>query len=195
MSQKLILGSSSPYRRQLLQRLGVEFTCISPDIDESAHEDETPHQLVQRLSLKKAEAVAAQVKDALIIASDQVAILDGDIIGKPNNHENAFGQLRRASGRRLEFATGLCVYDAQSIRHKVEVADYAVYFRTLQDDEIHAYLHKDKPYNCAGSFRCESLGIALFNKMQGDDPNSLMGLPLIRLIAILKDFGLDILNP
>lgn len=194
MSRKLILGSSSPYRKQLLQRLGLPFHCISPDIDEQILDGETPQQLVQRLSKAKAEEVAKSESDAIIIASDQVAILDGLVVGKPHTHENAIKQLSDASGRRVEFNTGLCVLDSHNRKSVVEMASFAVQFRTLSLEEIDAYLKKDQPYNCAGSFRCESLGVALFTRMEGDDPNALMGLPLIRLVAILKDFGLDVLG-
>ena len=189
---KLVLGSSSPYRKQVLEKLGVAFETASPEIDETPLLNETAQSLVQRLSEKKAKAVAAEFPQALIIGSDQVAVLDGQILGKPHNHENAFKQLRQASGRRVDFYTGLCLYNSQNANQQYNCIPFSVYFRKLSDEQIERYLQHDKPYNCAGSFRSEALGISLFTKMQGDDPNSLMGLPLIELIEMLANEGIYI---
>ncbi|NVK43670.1 MAG: septum formation inhibitor Maf [Oceanospirillaceae bacterium] len=191
--KNLILGSSSPFRRELLDRLGLKYRCISPDIDERPHADENAEALVRRLALEKAQAVARQTQDALIIASDQVAVLDGDIIGKPLSHDNAVKQLQRASGREVVFLTGLCLLDSASGRHQLEVAPFRVHFRKLSEGMIERYLRREQPYQCAGSFMSEGLGIALFERLEGDDPNSLIGLPLIRLIRMLEKEGIEVL--
>lgn len=189
---KLILGSSSPYRQQVLLKLGIAFETAVPDVNETPLPDETPSALVQRLSEAKALAVAANHPASLVIGSDQVAVLEGRIIGKPNDHTNAVQQLRNASGKRVDFMTGLCLYNSKTRRKQTIVEPFSVFFRTLTQDQIERYLRHDQPYNCAGSFRSESLGIALFTRMQGDDPNALMGLPLIRLIDMLAQEGIVI---
>lgn len=191
--KNLILGSSSPYRRELLDRLGLHYRCISPNIDETPRADEIPEALVQRLALEKARAVARQAPDALIIGSDQVALLDGVITGKPLGHDKAVAQLRRASGKRVTFLTGLCLLDGASGRHQLEVVPFHVHFRHLTDAMIEHYLRREQPYQCAGSFKSEGLGIALFERLEGDDPNSLIGLPLIRLIRMLEKEGIEVL--
>ena len=185
----LVLGSSSPFRRELLGRLGLAFECHSPDIDESARPGETPRELVARLSEAKARAVAEAWPQALIIGSDQVAVVDDAILGKPGSHERARDQLARLSGRNVTFLTGLCLYNSESDRAQLDVVPYTVEFRDLTPEQIEHYLHREQPYNCAGSFRSEALGITLFRRMQGDDPNALVGLPLIRLVDMLRQEG------
>lgn len=190
---QLVLASTSPYRRTLLETLGLSFETAAPDADETPLENESPTALVARLSEAKARAIAPQFTDALIIGSDQVAVLDQQILGKPGNHENAVQQLRAARGQRVKFLTGLCLLNTQTQHCRVEVVPFSVLFRTLSDAQIEHYLLRDKPYNCAGSFKSEGLGISLFEKMEGDDPNALIGLPLIALITMLADEGVDIL--
>lgn len=195
--QPILLASSSTYRRELLTRLGLAFEWASPDIDESAllNEDgeanENADALVARLSLAKAEVLAAEYPDHLIIGSDQVAILGDQIIGKPHTYERAFAQLRSASGNQVIFKTGLCLLNARSGKSQLKVEEFTVEFRELSDNQIHHYLTYEQPYDCAGSFKCEGLGIALFSKLSGDDPNALMGLPLIRLVDMLRAEGVD----
>ncbi len=193
MTRKLILGSTSPYRRELMQRLHTPFETAAPDIDETRLEGESARQMVLRLSLEKAQAVAALYPDALIIGSDQCAVLHDQVIGKPGNHENAVKQLQNSSGQMVSFLTGLCLYDSRDGSYQLDVVPFAVHFRELSDAEIDCYLRKDQPYNCAGSFRSESLGITLFKQMRGTDPTALMGLPLIRLSEMLKQAGVDLL--
>ena len=193
MTRRLILGSTSPYRRELMQRLAIPFETAAPDIDETRFDGESARDMVLRLSLQKAQAVAAQYPDALIIGSDQCAVLNEQVIGKPGSHDNAVKQLQNASGQTVAFLTGLCLYDSRDGSYQLDVVPFAVDFRELSYAEIDAYLHKDQPYNCAGSFRSESLGITLFKRMHGDDPSALMGLPLIRLSQMLKQAGVDLL--
>lgn len=190
---KLVLASTSPFRRALLEKLEVEFETAAPDIDESILIDEIPEQMAARLSEAKARAVAGQFDHALVIGSDQVAVVDGQILSKPGDHENAVKQLRRVSGKRVSFLTGLCVINTESKRVQLDVIPFNVIFRKLSDSQIEHYLHKEKPYNCAGSFKSEGLGIALFERLEGDDPNTLIGLPLIRLIRMLESEGFTIL--
>ncbi|MCL6268751.1 Maf family nucleotide pyrophosphatase [Sansalvadorimonas sp. 2012CJ34-2] len=187
----LILASSSSYRRRLLSRLGLNFSCISPDIDESPKPGENPEQLASRLSMEKAMAIREQKVNGLIIASDQVAVLNGEVLGKAGTPEKAFEQLKRASGQIVTFLTAFSIYTPGGIFH-TEVVPYRVTFRNLGDDEIKRYIAIDQPLDCAGSFKWEQLGISLFEKMEGDDPTALEGLPLIRLSALLREQGLTI---
>lgn len=189
----LILASSSPYRREVLSRLGVEFGSVSPDIDESRRDGESPGELVRRLAEEKAGAIAASHPRALIIGSDQVATLGNQVLGKPGSHEQAVEQLKMASGKRVTFLTGLCLLNSESGRRQVNCEAFHVEFRDLTPDEIEQYLRKEQPYNCAGSFKSEGLGICLFKRLQGDDPASLIGLPLIQLVDMLRNEGLDVL--
>lgn len=193
MSRQLILGSTSPYRRELLERLQIPFATASPAIDETRFDDESAHAMVKRLSLAKAKAVAGQHPDALIIGSDQCSVLHEQVIGKPHTHANAIRQLQNASGETVSFLTGLCLYDSRDGSYQLDVIPFQVDFRELTDAEIDSYLRKDEPYNCAGSFRSESLGITLFKRMHGDDPTALMGLPLIRLSEMLRQAGVELL--
>ncbi len=188
---KIVLASTSPFRRELLGKLGLPFESASPDIDESAHPGETPEQLVARLAEEKARAVAAKHPQALIIGSDQVAVNDGEILGKPGGHEKAQEQLRAASGKTVCFLTGLCLYNSATGHAQVVVEPFEVVFRPLDEAQIENYLRAEQPYNCAGSFKSEGLGIALFERLNGDDPNSLIGLPLIRLIRMLEQEGVN----
>jgi len=182
-----VLASSSPYRGELLSRLHIKFAQASPSIDESSLPNETPHELVSRLALEKAKALSENYNDALIIGSDQVAILNNHVLGKPGNHNNAVKQLKNASGQTVTFLTSLCLYNSQTQQHQLDVIQYKVGFRDLSDNEIENYLRLEEPYNCAGSFKSEGLGVALFSHQEGDDPTSLIGLPLIRLISMLKN--------
>ena len=193
MSPNLILASTSPYRRELLNRLGIPFSVANPQTDESAHANETPEALALRLSEAKAKAVAAQYPDALIIGSDQVATVDGKIYGKPGNHERAVKQLRELSGKTVNFFTGLCLYNAQTGHADVRGIPTLVTFRQLSDREIENYLQREPAYNCAGSAKSEGLGVALLSSMQGEDPNALVGLPLIALCDMLRAQGVNIL--
>ena len=185
----IILASSSPYRQSLLQQLGIEFECHSPDIDESALDGESPSALAARLAEQKAKAVAEHYPNALIIGSDQVASLDGNRLGKPGNHTNAFIQLQSCSGREVNFYTGLCLYNSATCKQQLSVETFSVVFRELSTVTIERYLNKEQPYDCAGSFKVEGLGISLFERLEGDDPNSLIGLPLIKLVTLLGNEG------
>lgn len=191
MSQ-IVLGSSSPFRKQLLQQILDEFETSSPDIDETPLPNETPEELVKRLAVKKAEAVAVDFPEALIIASDQVSVLDGNINGKPGNFENAVAQLKASSGKQVTFFTSLCLYDAKTKQLLLDVVPFRVHFRQLSDEKIRRYVEKEAPFNCAGSFKSEGLGISLFEKLEGDDPNSLIGLPLIKLVGMFEQKGIQI---
>lgn len=184
--KNVVLASTSPYRKAILEKLGIEFICVAPEIDETQLANETPEQLVVRLSEQKARAVAKQFPDALIIGSDQVAVVDGKILGKPGNHETAVSQLKRAAGKRVSFLTGLCLFNSASQQSQLDVVPFDVVFRQLTEQQIENYLRMEQPYNCAGSFKSEGLGIVLFERLEGDDPNTLMGLPLIRLVRMLE---------
>ncbi len=191
-SQPLLLASSSPYRRELLQRLGLPFTCASPDIDESAQPGECAEGLAIRLAAEKAQALAPTHPGHWIIGSDQVACLpDGTILNKPGNHEAAIRQLTRSSGQQVSFLTGLALINADTGVALTHCEPFQVHFRTLEGAEIERYLEREQPYDCAGSFKMEGLGIALFNSLEGRDPNSLVGLPLIALIDMLRAWGLN----
>ena len=183
---KIILASSSPFRRELLARLEIPFECISPDIDESASTGESPQQLVERLSVEKAQTIANDQPNALVIGSDQVAVHGNHIVGKPRDHDHAVNQLREASGQTITLYTGLALINSDSGNIQSEVVPYSVEFRELSDAMIESYLKKEQPYNCAGSLKSEGLGITLLQRFIGDDPSTLIGLPLIRLIRMLE---------
>jgi len=189
----IVLGSSSPYRRELLSRLKLEFDVLVPAIDESPRPGETPRTLALRLALAKARAVASQRPAAAVIGSDQVADLDGEPLGKPGNHERAVAQLRRMSGRVVVFQTAVAVVCADTGFEQVDLAPVKVSFRELSDDEIEFYLRSEQPYDCAGSARSEGLGIALLRAIDSDDPTALVGLPLIRTCRMLREAGVHIL--
>jgi MAF protein len=187
----IILASTSPFRRELLERLGLAFETAAPDVDESRLENETAEALVRRLSESKARAIGTS-QAGLIIGSDQVATVDGEILGKPGTHERAVEQLRRLSGRSVLFLTGLCLLNSVTDELLLDVIPFRVQFRELDDARIERYLQHDQPYNCAGSFKSEGLGITLFERMQGDDPTALIGLPLIRLSEMLTQAGIPL---
>ncbi|NRA62558.1 MAG: septum formation inhibitor Maf [Psychrobium sp.] len=194
IKQTLILASTSPFRQQLLEKINVPFQCISPNIDETPLADETAEMLVQRLSIAKARAVALPHGNCLVIGGDQVAVINGKIIGKPHNFDNAFAQLKQASGQTITFYSGLCLYNSATNTHQVVVEPFKVHFRALSDAMISGYLHSEQPYQCAGSFKSEGLGIALFSRLEGKDPNALVGLPLITLIEMLNNEGIEVLE-
>lgn len=189
----LVLGSTSPYRRELLQRLGLSFEVDSPDIVETRLPDEDAQALVRRLAEAKARAVGTNWADALVIGSDQVAVLGEAILGKPGDRDRAIEQLRAASGKRVRFLTGLCVLDTASGDADVEVVPFDVVFRELDGARIQSYVDRERPFHCAGSFKSEGLGIALFEALEGSDPSALIGLPLIRLTRLLEKHGLPVL--
>ena len=192
---KIILASTSPYRRELLGRLGIEFSVCSPDVDETRLPGESPLELVRRLSEAKARAGAAQqTGDVLVIGSDQVAVIDDQVLGKPGTAERACEQLARLSGQRVTFLTGLCLYNSAQRRAQVEVIPFTVVFRHLTARQIEDYVQREQPLNCAGSFKSEGLGVALFEAMEGDDPTALIGLPLIRLVSMLEAEGVAVLG-
>ncbi len=188
----IILASSSPYRRELLGRLALDFDCSSPDIDESALPGESAQALVKRLAEQKAQAVATSYSQHLIIGSDQVASLEQYILTKPGTIENAKAQLGACSGKTVTFYTGLSLLNSQTGQQLSCVEPFSVKFRVLDEATIERYIALEQPLDCAGSFKMEGLGISLFEKLIGDDPNSLMGLPLIRLVDMLKTHGLNI---
>jgi MAF protein len=190
----LVLASTSPYRRDLLARLGISFTTSSPDVDETRGPGESPQDLVVRLAVAKAKAVADTHPDALIIGSDQVASIDQAVLGKPGDRSRAIAQLTRASGRQVVFFTGLCLLDARTGLTQTCCEPFRVHFRNLSRAQIEGYVDRERPLNCAGSFKSEGLGIALFERLDGDDPNALVGLPLIRLTSMLQRQGVDLLR-
>ena len=191
---KLVLGSTSAFRKTLLERLHIDFVCDAPDIDETPLENEPVEEMVIRLAIAKAQAISARHPDSLIIGSDQSAVLNGEKLSKPGNFENAFKQLTRASGQKITFQTGLCLLNSATGNIQSTCVPYTVVFKTLTPTMIKNYLHKEEPFNCAGSFKSEALGIALFERFEGSDPNSLIGLPLIELVNFLDNEGLSILD-
>ena len=189
---RLILASSSPFRRELLARLMIPFEVVAPEVDETARPGELPQALVERLAIAKAQAVAAKHPQALIIGSDQVAVHAGEIVGKPLTHERAVAQLKIASGKTVTLYTGLALINSATGRVQSEVVPYRVLFRPLSDAQIENYLRKEQPYHCAGSVKSEGLGVALLERFEGEDPATLIGLPLIRLIRMLEHEGLAV---
>ena len=190
----LILASTSPFRRELLARLNLTFQTCKPEVDENALPDETAAELVERLSIAKARAAREHFKSGLVIGSDQVCIINDAILGKPGNFERAREQLQQASGKTVRFLTGLCLYDIDNDRSQSLVEPFDVVFRQLTDHQIDHYLHTEQPYQCAGSFKSEGLGITLFQKLNGDDPYSLVGLPLIQLVNLFNNWEIDVLS-
>lgn len=187
----IVLASTSPFRRELLARLGLPFLTASPDVDETPLPGEAPETTAMRLSESKARAVAARHPEALIIGSDQVACLEGRVFGKPGSHDNAVRQLQTMRGRSVNFFTGLCLLNARTGLARLRGVSTLVTFRDLSDDEIERYLRKEQPYNCAGSAKSEGLGIALIARMAGEDPNALIGLPLIALCDLFREEGVN----
>jgi MAF protein len=188
---KLVLASSSLYRRELLGKLAIPFETGTPDIDETPYPGELPNALVSRLSAEKAAALQSAYPDSLIVGSDQIATLDNTLLTKPGSLEKAKKMLLACSGRQVNFITGLSLLNTTTGRCKTVVEEFQVYFRSLSEREISRYLEKELPLDCAGSFKVEGLGICLFEKLQGNDPNALIGLPLIRLVDLLKAEGLS----
>ncbi len=189
----IMLASSSPFRRELLERLQLPFDCQSPAIDESGDSGESPWHLVRRLAEEKAMAVAEQCEaPALVIGSDQVAVLDDTILGKPGDADTAVRQLQRMRGCRIDFLTGLCLLNTQTTGRQIDVVPYSVKFRDYTDAEIERYVAVEQPFNCAGSFRSEALGVTLLESMSGSDPTALIGLPLIRLCEMLRQEGQEL---
>ncbi|MBS1142774.1 MAG: septum formation inhibitor Maf [Proteobacteria bacterium] len=193
MQQKLVLASTSPFRRELLGRLGLPFDIANPQTDESPLPGEQPEDMALRLSEAKARAVASQFPEALIIGSDQVATVDGKIYGKPGTHDRAVAQLRELSGKTVNFFTGLCLLNTATGEAQLKGVPTLVTFRQLSDSEIENYLRREPAYNCAGSAKSEGLGIALLTGMRGEDPNALVGLPLIALCEMLRNQGVAVL--
>ena len=193
MKQALILASSSKFRRELLHKLQLPFSSISPKVDEAALPSEKPHETALRLAQVKARKVAKKHPHALVIGCDQVATLDGEQLGKPGNHHNATLQLQKMRGREVTFHSALCLYNAETDNMQAEVVPYLVRFRQLTNAQIENYLNKDQPYQCAGSAKSEGLGIALIDRMIGEDPNALIGLPLIKLINMLNNEGVSVI--
>ena len=189
-ARALILGSTSRYRRELLERLRVPFTTASPDVDETPQAGEAPRDLALRLAIAKAQAVAAQFPDAVVIGSDQVADLQGEPLGKPLTHERAVAQLRRMRGQTMRFHTAVAVVCKASGFMQSEIAEVGVVFRDLSDAEIERYLRAEEPYDCAGSAKSEGLGISLLDAIHSDDPTALIGLPLIATCRMLRAAGL-----
>lgn len=190
-SPALILASTSRYRRELLERFRTPFQAVSPHVDETPLPGERPADLALRLALAKAQAVADQHPDAVVIGSDQVADVDGEAVGKPGTHERAVAQLTRMSGRHIVFQTAVAVVRQSTGFAEVQLAPVSVRFRTLSADDIEHYLRLEQPYDCAGSAKCETLGISLLEAIESDDPTALIGLPLIRTAALLRAAGLD----
>jgi MAF protein len=198
MKFNLVLASTSPFRQQLMQKLMLPFSCVNPDIDETPIKDETALALVKRLAEQKALAGANLIAQTsvpqLIIGSDQVALINGQIIGKPYTVDNAIDQLSSASGQAITFYTGLAVFNSANQQMISCVEPFTVHFKHLSTAQIRYYVDAEQPLYCAGSFKCEGLGIALFSRLEGDDPNSLIGLPLIKLIDLLSQHGVDVLS-
>tara|TARA_R110001583_G_scaffold81253_2_gene216996 strand:- start:26307 stop:26888 length:582 start_codon:yes stop_codon:yes gene_type:complete len=193
MSKTIVLASTSPFRKQLLEKLHLPFLTEKPNVDESALENETAQQLVERLAIQKALAISPKFGNALVIGSDQVCVNDGIILGKPGNFENAFQQLKAASGKTITFYTGLALINSKTGKQQSLVEPFVVKFRVLTDQMITNYLNKEQPYQCAGSFKSEGYGISLFESFEGKDPNSLIGLPLISLIKMLENEGVQVI--
>ncbi|EPA6638552.1 TPA: nucleoside triphosphate pyrophosphatase [Serratia marcescens] len=189
--QRLLLASTSPYRKMLLEKLQLPFDCAAPQVDETPLPGESAEALVLRLAAEKAQALALAYPEHLIIGSDQVCVIDGNITGKPHTEENARAQLRQASGQAVTFYTGLALYNGRSKQLQALCEPFHVHFRALSEAEIAAYVRLEQPLNCAGSFKSEGLGIALFDRLEGRDPNTLIGLPLIALLEMLRAEGIN----
>ena len=193
MQAPIILASSSPFRKALLERLNLRFECHSPEIDESRHANESAENYVCRLAQQKAQAISNSFPDAVVIGSDQCALLENKFLGKPGNHENALRQLKAAQGKSVIFHTGLCVKQASTGFSESDDIQYEVRFRYLNDQQLNRYLEIEQPYQCAGSFKSEGYGVVLFDQIQGEDPSALIGLPLIRLTSMLENAGIKVI--
>jgi len=192
MMQQLVLGSTSPFRKALLEKLGIPFCTDTPNTNEARQPGESPTDLVLRLAEAKAREVAGRHPAAMIIGSDQVACVDGEILGKPGNRENAIAQLTAVAGKTVTFYTGLCLYNSANEQTQTGVEPFTVHFRNLTPGQIERYVDLEQPFNCAGSFKSEGFGITLFSALEGRDPNSLIGLPLILLVEMLADQGITL---
>ena len=195
MRPPIILASTSVFRQSLLEKLAIKFDTCAPKVDESPHERESAIDLVKRLALTKAKAGANGRRQGLVIGSDQVALIDGDIVGKPLTRERAIAQLERASGKSITFYTGLALYNIATGESEVICEPFTVHFKALNSQQIIYHVDTEQPLYCAGSFKSEGLGIALFERLEGRDPNTLVGLPLIALTEMLQRQGVDILSP
>lgn len=191
-NSKLILASTSSYRRRLLEKLNLPFETADPNVDESRKPNESAKDLVMRLASAKAHTAANDFPDALIIGSDQVACINGRILGKPGGRAQAIEQLERASGKTVEFLTGLSLVNRRKETQQTTCERFNVHFRILDSEQITRYVDMEQPFNCAGSFKAEGFGITLFERLEGDDPNALIGLPLIRLVAMLEKEGIKL---
>jgi septum formation protein len=192
LQPQIILASSSAYRKQLLERLRLEFECLAPEIDESVEAGESAPDYVRRLAHAKAAVIAESNPAAVVIGSDQCAVLDGRILGKPGSHENALRQLRDARGKTVLFRTAVCVMHRQSGFCGIDEVPFEVEFRELADEQLEHYLRIEQPYQCAGSFKAEGYGACLFRRLRGDDPSALIGLPLLRLTTLLEEAGIEV---
>ncbi|NOH32236.1 Maf family protein [Vibrio chagasii] len=189
---QLVLASTSPFRQEILKKLQISFITAKPDCDETPISGETPQQLVMRLAETKAKSCVVE-RPSLVIGSDQVCVIDGKIIGKPHTREKAIEQLSRQSGKSITFYTGVTVWNSENQQADTRLDTFIVHFRDLTEQQIISYVEKEEPYWCAGSFKCEGLGIALFKQMEGKDPNTLIGLPLIDLVDMLDEQGMSVL--
>ncbi|MEF1228488.1 nucleoside triphosphate pyrophosphatase [Vibrio fortis] len=189
---QLVLASTSPFRQEILKKLHLDFVTAKPDCDETPIAGESPQQLVMRLAEEKAKSCQV-TSPSLIIGSDQVCVIDGEIIGKPHNREKAIEQLSRQSGKSITFYTGLSVWNSVTQKADTRLDTFVVHFRNLTTAQIESYVDKEQPFYCAGSFKSEGLGIALFERLEGKDPNTLIGLPLIDLIDMLEVQGMNVL--
>tara|TARA_B100001094_G_C18156867_1_gene786960 strand:- start:635 stop:1222 length:588 start_codon:yes stop_codon:yes gene_type:complete len=194
MTLPLVLASTSIYRKELLNKLQYTFTCAAPHVDETPYPDESAQDLVFRLAQSKAKAIAATMPEHLIIGSDQVAVVDGTILGKPLTESKAIAQLGYLSGKTVTFLTSLCLLNSKTDHMQTCVEPYTVHFRELDQEDIAKYVKKEQPLHCAGSFKSEGLGITLFERLEGRDPNTLIGLPLIALIDFLHQEGISVLK-
>lgn len=192
MSHSIVLASTSKYRKALLEKIGITFSCESPDIDETPTTDETPEVLVKRLAFEKAKVIADKTCNSWVIGCDQVCSIDEKIVGKPGTVERAKHQLAQASGKTITFYTGLCLFDSIDQSYQVICDKFNVHFRDLTTKQIERYVEIEQPIDCAGSFKSEGLGIVLFEKLEGRDPNTLIGLPLIALVEMFKNKGLTL---
>ncbi|WP_348944300.1 Maf family nucleotide pyrophosphatase [Chitinibacter sp. FCG-7] len=190
----LVLASSSPYRKELLSRLGLEFSVAIPDLDETPLAGESAAQTSERLAIAKARVLAEQFPDSLIIGSDQVALLNGEQLGKPGNHERAVRQLQAMRGQSIDFHTALALYNTATDTHQSIVDITRVTMRNYSDEQIERYLQCEQPYNCAGSAKTEGLGIVMIERIESTDPSAIIGLPLIELVTMLANEGVDALN-
>ena len=189
--QSIILASSSPYRKELLNKLNISFNAESPKLDETPLAGESPIELVERLATAKAAAIARKHPSALIIGSDQVACVNGAVLSKPSNFDNAFTQLKQCSSNTVTYYTGLCLLNSATNTNQIHTERYQLHFRALADQEISNYLQLEQPYDCAGSIKSEGLAVSLFESHQGRDPNALIGLPLIQLLKMLRAEGVN----